>query len=68
MFILPYLIRLLFIRRHDRFRTFCVSLAQRMYRAEVKLRTGLLGEPAKHIRPLSEQKCVLIFASDLLRV
>ncbi|KAK0473958.1 optic atrophy 3 protein-domain-containing protein [Armillaria novae-zelandiae] len=45
-------------KRHDRFRTFCVSLAQRMYRAEVKLRTGLLGEPAKHIRPLSEQKAI----------
>ncbi|KAG7453167.1 OPA3-domain-containing protein [Guyanagaster necrorhizus] len=45
-------------KKHDRFRTFCVSLAQGMYRAEVRLRTGLLGEPVKHIRPLSEQKAI----------
>ncbi|KAI0261800.1 hypothetical protein BC834DRAFT_894896 [Gloeopeniophorella convolvens] len=29
-----------------------------MYRYEVRLRTGLLGEPAKHIRPLSENKAI----------
>jgi hypothetical protein len=29
-----------------------------MYRSEVKLRTNILGEPAKHIRPLSETRCV----------
>lgn len=42
--------------RHETFRTFCVDLAQRMYRTEVRLRTNLLGEPAKHVRPLSETK------------
>jgi Optic atrophy 3 protein (OPA3) len=42
--------------RHERFREFCVSLAQRIYRTEVKLRTNILGEPAKHVRPLSETK------------
>jgi len=29
-----------------------------MYRYEVRLRTGLLGEPAKHIRPLSETRAI----------
>ncbi|KAJ7736854.1 OPA3-domain-containing protein [Mycena metata] len=45
-------------QQHERFRTFCVSLAQGLYRSEVKLRTGILGEPAKHIRPLSETRAV----------
>ncbi|KAJ3858656.1 optic atrophy 3-like protein [Lentinula novae-zelandiae] len=49
--------------RHERFRNFCVSLAQLMYRTEVRLRTGILGEPPKHptqqhIRPLSETKAI----------
>lgn len=35
-----------------------MGLAQGMYRAEVNLRTSLLGEPAKHIRPLSETKAI----------
>ncbi|KAF8888265.1 optic atrophy 3 protein-domain-containing protein [Infundibulicybe gibba] len=43
---------------HERFRTFCVDLAQMMYRSEVKLRTNILGEPAKHIRPLSETRAI----------
>ena len=43
---------------HESFRNVCVSLAQTMYRYEVRLRTGLLGEPAKHVRPLSEARCV----------
>ncbi|KAF8652565.1 hypothetical protein AX16_004347 [Volvariella volvacea WC 439] len=29
-----------------------------MHRAEIKLRTNILGEPAKHIRPLSETKAI----------
>ncbi|KZT18896.1 OPA3-domain-containing protein [Neolentinus lepideus HHB14362 ss-1] len=45
-------------KQHETFRGFCVSLAQRMYRGEVKLRTNLLGEPAKQIRPLSETKAI----------
>ncbi|KAF8999929.1 hypothetical protein BDZ89DRAFT_1170505 [Hymenopellis radicata] len=40
------------------FRGFCLSLAQRMHRAEVQLRTSLLGEPAKHVRPLSETRAI----------
>jgi len=35
-----------------------VDFAQMMHRSEVKLRTYILGEPAKHIRPLSEVRCV----------
>ncbi|CAA7260931.1 unnamed protein product [Cyclocybe aegerita] len=45
-------------RQHERFRTICVDLAQFMYRSEVKLRTNILGEPARHIRPLSEAKAI----------
>ncbi|KAI0728852.1 OPA3-domain-containing protein, partial [Fomitopsis betulina] len=45
-------------KQHETFRTFCVDLAQRMYRTEIRLRTNLLGEPAKHVRPLSETKAI----------
>jgi len=45
-------------KQHERFRNVCVSLAQMMYRTEVRLRTGILGEPAKHVRPLSETKAI----------
>lgn len=33
-----------------------MDLAQALYRSEVKLRTNIMGEPAKHIRPLSETR------------
>ncbi|KAF9269479.1 OPA3-domain-containing protein [Marasmius fiardii PR-910] len=45
-------------KQHETFRQFCVGLAQRMHRTEVRLRTNILGEPAKHIRPLSEQRAI----------
>ncbi|THH21489.1 hypothetical protein EW146_g112 [Bondarzewia mesenterica] len=45
-------------KEHERFRNICVSLAQTMYRYEVRLRTNLLGEPAKHVRPLSETRAI----------
>ncbi|TFK45942.1 OPA3-domain-containing protein [Heliocybe sulcata] len=45
-------------KQHETFRSLCISLAQRMYRGEVKLRTNLMGEPAKHVRPLSETKAI----------
>ncbi|KAF9533690.1 optic atrophy 3 protein-domain-containing protein [Crepidotus variabilis] len=47
-------------RDHETFRSVCVSLAQFMYRYEVKLRTNILGESpaAKHLRPLSEAKAI----------
>ncbi|KZT37213.1 OPA3-domain-containing protein [Sistotremastrum suecicum HHB10207 ss-3] len=45
-------------RQHETFRNFCVSLAQTMYRAEVVLRTRLLGEPRKAIRPLNEHAAI----------
>src|ERR1700734_3189189 len=47
--------------RHERFRGLCVSLAQRMHRGEILLRTNILGEPARHnVRPLSEARCAVI--------
>ncbi|KAJ6497490.1 optic atrophy 3 protein-domain-containing protein [Mycena sanguinolenta] len=45
-------------KEHQRFRGLCVNLAQFMYRSEVKLRTNVLGEPEKHIRPLSETRAI----------
>lgn len=52
-------------REHERFRNVCVSLAQTLYRYEVRLRTGLLfvGEAdapagARHVRPLSETRAI----------
>ncbi|KAH9059244.1 OPA3-domain-containing protein [Lactarius vividus] len=47
-------------REHERFRNLCVSLAQTLYRYEVRLRTGLLGEAptARHLRPLSETRAI----------
>ncbi|KJA19090.1 hypothetical protein HYPSUDRAFT_89573 [Hypholoma sublateritium FD-334 SS-4] len=45
-------------RQHERFRGVCVGLAQFMYRSEVRLRTGILGEPAKNVRPLSETRAI----------
>ncbi|KNZ77902.1 OPA3-like protein, partial [Termitomyces sp. J132] len=45
-------------KQHETFRNFCVNLAQLLYRTEVKLRTNIMGEPAKHIRPLSETRAI----------
>nr|VWP01445.1 Eukaryotic translation initiation factor 3 subunit G (eIF3g) (Eukaryotic translation initiation factor 3 RNA-binding subunit) (eIF-3 RNA-binding subunit) (Translation initiation factor eIF3 p33 subunit homolog) (eIF3 p33 homolog) [Ganoderma boninense] len=45
-------------KQHERFRSICIGLAQRMYQTEVRLRTNLLGEPAKHVRPLSETRAI----------
>ncbi|KAF8177592.1 optic atrophy 3 protein-domain-containing protein, partial [Pholiota molesta] len=45
-------------RQHERFRGMCIGLAQFMYRYEVRMRTSLLGEAPKHIRPLSEVKAI----------
>ncbi|KLO19673.1 OPA3-domain-containing protein [Schizopora paradoxa] len=45
-------------KEHETFRSMCVSLAQRMHRGEVQLRTNILGEPPKSIRPLSEAKAI----------
>ncbi|KAF9441563.1 OPA3-domain-containing protein [Macrolepiota fuliginosa MF-IS2] len=45
-------------KQHERFREFCVDLAQLLHRSEVRLRTNILGEPARHIRPLSETRAI----------
>ncbi|TFK85360.1 OPA3-domain-containing protein [Polyporus arcularius HHB13444] len=45
-------------KQHEKFRSFCVGLAQRMYQTEMRMRTNLLGEPAKHVRPLSETRAI----------
>ncbi|THH03649.1 hypothetical protein EW145_g6114 [Phellinidium pouzarii] len=45
-------------KEHETFRSWCVSLAQRIHRTEVKLRTNLLGDNPKSIRPLSEARAI----------
>jgi hypothetical protein len=45
-------------KQHERFRGLCVDLAQFVHRTEIKLRTNILGEPAKHVRPLSETRAI----------
>ncbi|EKM77272.1 hypothetical protein AGABI1DRAFT_62322, partial [Agaricus bisporus var. burnettii JB137-S8] len=45
-------------KEHDRFRTFCVDLAQLLHRSEIQLRTNILGEPTRHVRPLSESRAI----------
>ncbi|KAG0701082.1 optic atrophy 3 protein-domain-containing protein [Suillus ampliporus] len=46
-------------KQHETFRSICISLAQGMHTAEVKLRTNILGEPARlHIKPLSETRAI----------
>ncbi|KAI1791599.1 OPA3-domain-containing protein [Ganoderma leucocontextum] len=52
-------------KQHERFRGICIGLAQRMYQTEVRLRTNLLGEPAKHVRPLSETRAIENGANSL---
>ncbi|KAM5542110.1 hypothetical protein V8D89_004420 [Ganoderma adspersum] len=52
-------------KQHERFRSICIGLAQRMYQTEVRLRTNLLGEPAKHVRPLSETRAIENGANSL---
>jgi len=51
--------------QHEKFRNVCMSLAQWSHRSEVKLRTGLLGENPKNIRPLSETKAIQNGANSL---
>ncbi|KAL5528906.1 hypothetical protein ACEPAG_4880 [Sanghuangporus baumii] len=45
-------------KEHPTFRSWCVSLAQRKHRAEITLRTNLLGEKKPNIRPLSEARAI----------
>ena len=49
--------------RHEYFRTVCIDLAQFLHRTEIRLRTNILGEPARHIRPLSESRWAWRLAS-----
>jgi len=46
------------VQQHETFRNVCIGLAQRMHRTEVQLRTRLLGEAPKSIRPLSETRAI----------
>ncbi|KAG9017090.1 hypothetical protein FRB90_001820 [Tulasnella sp. 427] len=43
-------------QEHPRFRQLCVDIAQWSYRSEYRLRTSLLGESPKAIKPLSEAR------------
>ncbi|KDN49808.1 hypothetical protein RSAG8_01873, partial [Rhizoctonia solani AG-8 WAC10335] len=51
--------------QHESFKNICVSWAQWAHRTEVGLRTNLLGESAKHIKPLSETRAIQNGANGL---
>ncbi|KAF8331931.1 optic atrophy 3 protein-domain-containing protein [Cantharellus anzutake] len=51
--------------QHPTFRRLCIGLAQWSHRSEVRLRTGLLGESAKNIRPLNDVRAIQNGANTL---
>ncbi|KAG9096668.1 hypothetical protein FRC06_008438 [Ceratobasidium sp. 370] len=51
--------------QHETFRKICVSWAQWAHRTEVQLRTSIMGEPAKNIKPLSETRAIQNGANSL---
>jgi hypothetical protein len=42
--------------RNQRFREFCIGLAQRLWRIEIRLRETMLGEVHGTVRPLNDAK------------
>ncbi|KAH7339708.1 optic atrophy 3 protein-domain-containing protein [Rhizoctonia solani] len=51
--------------QHESFKNICITWAQWVHRTEVGLRTNLLGESAKHIKPLSETRAIQNGANGL---
>ncbi|QRV79155.1 OPA3-like protein [Ceratobasidium sp. AG-Ba] len=51
--------------QHETFRNICISWAQWAHRTEVSLRTNIMGEPAKHVKPLSETRAIQNGANSL---
>ncbi|KAF8608646.1 OPA3-domain-containing protein [Ceratobasidium sp. AG-I] len=51
--------------QHETFRNICVSWAQWAHRSEVQLRTNIMGETAKSIKPLSETRAIQNGANSL---
>ncbi|CAE6452105.1 unnamed protein product [Rhizoctonia solani] len=51
--------------QHDSFKQICITWAQWAHRTEVGLRINLLGESAKHIKPLSETRAIQNGANGL---
>ncbi|KAG8848140.1 hypothetical protein FRC20_002628 [Serendipita sp. 405] len=47
-----------YAKSNQRFRTFCISLAQRLWRVEVRLRETLLGETHHSVKPLNDVKAI----------
>lgn len=46
-------------REYESFKRLCIGLAQRLHRADVRLRMGLMGsEHASKVRPLNENKAI----------
>ncbi|KAG8696448.1 hypothetical protein FRC08_007142 [Ceratobasidium sp. 394] len=51
--------------QHETFRKICISWAQWAHRTEVQLRTNIMGETAKNIKPLSESRAIQNGANSL---
>jgi len=52
-------------QQHPTFRRICIGVAQWSHRTEVRLRTGLLGESTKNIRPLNDVRAIQSGANTL---
>ncbi|KAF9508049.1 hypothetical protein BS47DRAFT_252061 [Hydnum rufescens UP504] len=52
-------------QQHESFRRVCIELAQWSHRSEVRLRTGLLGESPKSIKPLNDTRAIQNGANSL---
>lgn len=47
-----------YARSNQRFRTFCISLAQTLWKAEIRLRETILGEVHGAVKPLNDAKAI----------
>ncbi|PVF98965.1 OPA3-domain-containing protein [Serendipita vermifera] len=47
-----------YARSNQRFRDFCIGLAQRLWRIEIRLRETILGETHGTVRPLNDAKAI----------
>ncbi|KDQ18646.1 hypothetical protein BOTBODRAFT_154595 [Botryobasidium botryosum FD-172 SS1] len=52
-------------QQHETFRKLCIGLAQWSYRTETRLRTSLLGESPKAVKPLNDTRAIQNGANTL---
>ncbi|CAG7846367.1 SubName: Full=Uncharacterized protein {ECO:0000313/EMBL:CCA69037.1} [Serendipita indica DSM 11827] len=47
-----------YARSNQRFRTFCISLAQALWRTEIRFRETMLGQTHSEVKPLNDAKAI----------